>query len=125
MTLREKVSLQEFSVDTKLSPEAIREAGRRAAEAGTRFLDKRVVEEEAVDSTISYVITGPGGFVQVMDFMVGWEDMGDGRRRVSLAVGDFMTDRMTLWGFIPIGPKTVTAMGSLKRFSARLRKELS
>ena len=113
------------SIDAKLSPEAIREACRRAAEAGTRFLDKRIVEEEVVDSTISYAITGPGGFVQVMDFMVGWEGIGDGRRRVSLAIGDFMTNRMTLWGFIPIEPRSVTAMGSLQRFSARLRKELS
>lgn len=125
MTPREKVSLQEFTMDTALSPESIREAGQRAAEAGTRFLESRVVEKGVEDSTISYVITGPGGFVQLMDLAVGWGDTGEGQRRVTLEVGDFATERWTLWGFIPIGPKSATAMGPLKRFSARLRKELS
>jgi hypothetical protein len=125
MTLREKVSAQEFSVATGRKPEGIREAGQRAAEAGTRFLESTVVEHEVADSAISYIINGPGGFVQKMDLTVRWDDTGDGQHRVSLEVSDFMTDRMVLWGFIPIGPKSVTAMGSLKRFAARLRKELS
>ena len=125
MTLREKVATQEFSIDTALSPEAIREAGQRAAEAGTRFLQSTIREDEVTDSGISYVFMGPGGFVQQMELAVGWEDNGEGQRRVTLEVGDFLTDRMTLWGFIPIGPKSVIALGSLKRFSATLREELS
>ena len=125
MTLREKVSAQEFSVATGRNPEDIREAGQRAAEAGARFLESTVVEHQIADSAINYVVNGPGGFVQKMDLTVRWETTGNGQRRVSLEGGDFMTDRMVLWGFIPIGPKSVTAMGSLKRFAARLRKELS
>lgn len=124
MTLREKVSLQEFSIDTALSPEAIREAGKRAAEAGTRFLDSKVVENGVADSIIRYSIMGPAGFVKAMEIFVEWEELGDGQRRVSMKVGEFMTDQMKLY-FIPIWPKSVSAMGPLKRFSARLRKKLS
>lgn len=124
MTPREKVSTQEFTIDTSLDPEAIREAGQRAAEAGTRFLESRVVENGVADSTIGYSITGPGGFVQQMELAVTWKELDDGQRRVSMEVGEFMTDQMKI-AFIPIWPKSVTAMGSLKRFAARLRKELS
>lgn len=125
MNAREKVSLQEFTIDTNLDPEAIREAAQRAAEAGMRFLKSTVHEAGVADSVIGYVIAGPGGFVEQMELAVGWEDVGEGRRRVTLEVGDFGTSRWVLWGFIPIGPKSATGMGSLKRFSERLRKELS
>ena len=127
MKLQEKVSLQEFTVDTTLSLEAIREACGRAAEAGTRFLESKVVEHGVSDSVIGYVINSSGGLfsTQLMEFAVGWEEIGEGRRRVTLEVGDFGTSRWVLWGFIPIGPKTATGMNSLKRFSARLRKEIS
>ena len=122
MNAREKVSAQEFSVDTALDPEAIREAGRRATEAGTRFLQNTIREYAVEDSAIGYVITGPGGFVQQMDLAVGWEDLFDGKRRVTLEVGEFLTEQTKIY-FIPIGPKSAVAMGSLKLFSARLRKE--
>lgn len=126
MNPRAKVSLEEFSIDTTLDPEAIRDAGQRAAEAGTRFLESKIVEREVADSTIGYVINSSGGLFsqRLMDLTVGWEELGDGKRRVSLEVGDFATSRWELWGFIPLSPKSPTAMGSLKRFSARLRKDL-
>ena len=125
MKVQEKVSQQEFTIDTALSPEDIREAAQRAAEAGTRFLESTVHEAGVADSVIGYVIMGPGGFAEQMELAVGWEDVGEGRRRVTLEVGDFGTSRWVFWGFIPIGPKPATGMGSLKRFSERLRKELS
>lgn len=125
MSAREKVSTQEFTIETDLDPQGIREAAQRAAEAGTRFLESTVHEAGVADSVIGYSITGPGGFVEQMELAVGWEDVGEGRRRVTLEVGDFGTSRWVLWGFIPIGPKAATGMGSLKRFSERLRKELS
>lgn len=125
MNAQEKVSMQEFAVDTALNPESIREAGRRAAEAGTRFLDNKVVENGVADSSIRYVVTNPIGFMESMEIFVGWEELDGGQRRVEMKVGEFMTDRFTLWGFIPLGPKMVSAMGPLKRFSDRLRKELS
>jgi hypothetical protein len=118
--------MQEFTVDTALDAEAIREACGRAAEAGTRFLDTKVVEYAATDTAIGYVINGVNLLgTQLMDLAVGWEEIGDGRRRVTLEVGDFVTDRWALWGFIPLSPRSPVAMGSLKRFSASLRKELS
>lgn len=124
MNPREKVTMEEFTIDTRLDPEAIREVGRRAAGAGTRFMTSTVVEHVVADSVISYVINGPGGFVRQMELAVGWEELGDGKRRVTLEVGEFMTDQMKI-AFIPIWPKSVTAMGSLKRFATRLRRELS
>ena len=128
MKLQEKVSLQEFTVDTTLSPEAIREACGRAAEAGTRFMDKKVVEHGISESAIGYVINSAGGLfsTELMELAVGWEELENGKRRVTLEVGDdFATTRWVLGGFIPIGPKSAAGMGSLKRFSDRLRKELS
>jgi hypothetical protein len=77
MTPQEKVSEQEFSIETALSPEAIREAGQRAAEAGKVFMESTVVEHEVTDSYIIYVINGPGGFVQQMALAGG----GVGRYR--------------------------------------------
>ena len=125
MKAQEKVSLQEFIIDTDLDPEGIREAGRRAAEAGTLFLQSTVQEAGVTDSVIGYVITGPGGFKELMELAVGWEDVGEERRRVTLEVGDFGTEQIKFFYFIPIGSKSATGMGSLKRFSERLRKELS
>lgn len=127
MNAREKVSLQEFSIDTALDPEAIHDAGRRAAEAGTRFMESKILEDEVTDSTINYAINSSGGIFsqRLMDLIVGWQELGDGKRRVSLGVGEFATSRWELWGFIPISPKSPTALGSLKGFSARLRRDLS
>lgn len=127
MGAQEKVSLQKFTIETALDPEAIREACGRAAEAGsTQFLGHSIHEYEASDSVLGFVISGPGGFVELMGLAVGWEELENGKRRVKLDVGDdFATERWALYGFIPLSPRSPTAMGSLKRFSARLRKELS
>lgn len=125
MNAREKVSQQEFTMETTLNPEDIPEACGRAAEASTRFLESKVVEHGVSDATISYVINGSFG-TKLMELAVGWEELENGKRRVTLEVGDnFATKRWVLWGFIPVTPKSATAMGSLKLFSARLRKELS
>jgi hypothetical protein len=43
---------------------------------------------------------------------------------VSLDVGDFITMRPVMLGFIPSGPRRAPAMKSLERFSSRLRREL-
>ena len=124
MKAREKVTLQEFTMDTGLDPESIRQACGRAAEAGTQFLQSTVHEAGAVDSVIGYVITGPGGFVEQMELAVGWEEIAEERRRVTLEVGGFIIEQIKIY-YIPVGSKSPVAMGSLKRFSARLRKELS
>lgn len=121
MTPRDKVSAQEFSVDTALDPEAIREAGQLAAEAGAQFMGPKIREHGVSSSVIGYVI----GSSEVMELAVGWEELENDKRRVTLKVGDnFATERWQ-WNFIPLSPKYPTAMGPLKRFSERLRKELA
>lgn len=126
MSAQEKVSAQKFTVETTLSPEAIREAGLRAAEAGTQFMGCKIHEYGVSKSVIGYVIGGLGAGERQMELAVGWEELKDGKRRVTLEVGDnFATNRMVLLGFIPLSPYSPTAIGPLKRFSQRLRKELS
>lgn len=127
MSAQEKVSAQEFTMDTTLIPEAIREACGRAAEAGMQFMGSKIYEHGISSSVIGYVIEASVfDGTRVMELAVGWEDLEDGRRRVTLEVGDnFATKQWQLYGFIPLSPKSPAAMGSLKRFSERLRKELS
>jgi hypothetical protein len=124
MTVREKVAAAEFAAQTVLEPEAIRKAGQRSAEAGKRYLTSTIYEKDVQPGGIGYVVKGPGGLAQQMTFTVTWTEPSNGLRRVSLQVGDFITGQSTFM-FIPIGPKTVPALGSLKRFAEALRGELS
>ena len=72
---------------------------------------------------IDYVIKGPGGIMQQMAFRVGLEQTPSGRRRVQMKVGEYMTTRQTVL-FVPVTPKSVTALVSVKRFAEALQREL-
>jgi len=123
MSVRTKIERYEFSVETRLGPGEIRAAGARAVEAGRRFLTNTISEQQVRDEGISYLVRGPGNIVKQMAMAVSWSPLAGGRHRVSLSVGDFLTVRPTFL-FIPIGPRTVPAFGSLKRFSQAFQEEL-
>jgi hypothetical protein len=122
--IREKVSAIHFETETGLSPEQIREAGRRSMEAGRRFMNSTISETGGAAEIQGYVIKGPGGLKQQLAMTVSWEEIGQGRRRVSFEVGDFMTSQQTIM-FIPIAPKTAPGLTSARRFAEALREELS
>lgn len=125
MPVQDKVSALEFTQETRLDPAAIREAGRRAAESGRRFMTSAISEAGANDTSIKYVAKGPGGFVEQMAMIVRWEELGEGRRRVHFSVGDYLTIQSKVFMFIPAGPKTAPALTSAQRFAAALREELA
>lgn len=125
MAVQEKVSAIEFTEETGLAPAEIREAGRRAAEAGRRFMTSTISEAASGDSSISYVAKGPGGVVKQMAMRVRWEELGGGRRRVHFSVDDYITIQQKMFMFIPVGPKQAPALGSASRFVEVLRAELA
>jgi hypothetical protein len=124
-SLRDRVAQAEFEVETGLDPAEIRAAGLRAAEAGKRFMNNTVSEDEVTDSGIRYVIKGPGGIVKQMTVIVHWSEIDEGRRRVTLSIPSFTTLQPTILGFIPSGPKNAPALKSGQRFSEALRVELA
>lgn len=125
MTVREKVSAIEFIQETGRNDQEIRAAGQRAIEAGKRFISNGITENVVEPSAISYVIKGPGGLVTQMAMRVTWDDLGQGRRRVQFSVGDFVTAQSRVMMFIPLGPKSVPALTSARRFAEALRAELA
>lgn len=125
MPVQDKVAAIEFTQDTGLEPAAIREAGRRAAESGRRFLSSAISEAGANDSSIKYLAKGPGGIVEQMAMIVRWEEIGGGRRRVQFSVGDYITLQSKVFLFIPSGPKTAPALKSAERFAEAFRAELA
>ena len=124
MTVRDKVSAIEFVDETGLDRHGIRAAGHRAMEAGKRFMSNTISESQVTDDFISYAIKGPGGFVTQMKMVVRWHELGQGRRRVSFSVGDFLTSQSKVM-FIPISPKSAPALTSARRFAEALRAELA
>lgn len=125
MPVQDKVSAIEFTQETGLDPGAIREAGRRAAEAGRRFMTSTISEAGSNDTSIKYLAKGPGGFVEQMAMIVRWEEVGGGRRRVHFSVGDYLTVQSKVFHFIPAGPKQAPALKSAQRFAEALRAELA
>lgn len=123
--LRTQVQAHEFTITTGASPDDIRRAGSRACEAGKRSMQSSVKEVAVAADRIQYEIKGPGGLVRQMQVALRIAPVDGTRRQVSLTVGDFLTMRPVMFGFIPSGPKRAPAMKSLERFSARLRQELS
>ncbi|MGK5173617.1 hypothetical protein [Geodermatophilus sp. CPCC 205761] len=123
MAVQDDVAAVAFAVETELGPAQIREAGRRAAEAGRRYMRTTISESHATRSGVRYVAYGPGGFVRQMALQVSWEEAGAVRRRVWLSVGDHLVERARLLG-IPLGRATVPALWSARRFAAALRSEL-
>ena len=120
---QDKVNATEFSVETGLDEREIRQAGQVAIEAGKRFMTSTISEAGVSANRIDYVIKGPGGIMQQMAFRVGWEQTPSGRRRVQMKVGEYMTTRQTVL-FVPVTPKSVTALVSVKRFAEALQREL-
>lgn len=123
-TVQDRVSANNFTTATRLSPSGIRDAGQRAIDHGRRFLTNTISEKQAGNSYIDYSIKGPGGLVTQMTFRVSWQEDGRGSRRVQLVVGDYMTAQQKLLAIIPLGPTTAPARVSLERFTTAFRKEL-
>jgi hypothetical protein len=59
-----------------------------------------------------------------MVMTVEWEELSSGLRRVTLEAGEFSTSRPT-YLFIPVGPRSIPALGSFKLFSKALQEELA
>jgi hypothetical protein len=59
-----------------------------------------------------------------MALRIAWEETGAGRRRVHLTVGEHLVERSRFLG-IPMGPASVPALESARRFAATLRAELA
>ncbi|MGY1635469.1 hypothetical protein ACI78V_02305 [Geodermatophilus sp. SYSU D00742] len=124
MAVEDDVAAVAFTVETQLGPAEIRAAGRRAAEAGRRYLRTTISETRATGSLVRYVAQGPGGFERQMALQVAWEEIGGGRRRVHLTVGDHLVERSRVLG-VPVGRASVPALESARRFAAALRVELA
>ncbi|MGY1631549.1 hypothetical protein ACI784_07570 [Geodermatophilus sp. SYSU D01186] len=124
MAVDDDVAAVAFAAETELGPAAIRAAGRRAAEAARHYLRTTITEVRATGSGIRYLAQGPGGFERQMALRVTWEEIGGGRRRVHLTVGDYLVERGRVLG-IPVGPASVPALGSARRFAKALRAELA
>ncbi|MGY1624173.1 hypothetical protein ACI789_18400 [Geodermatophilus sp. SYSU D00965] len=124
MAVEDDVAAVAFTVETRLGPAQIREAGRRAAEAGRAYMQTTITETQATGSVVRYVAHGPGGFVRQMALQVRWEDAGPGLRRVHLTVGDHLIERPRFLG-ISLGRTTVPALPSARRFADALRAALT
>ncbi|MBB3086875.1 hypothetical protein [Geodermatophilus sabuli] len=124
MAVEDDVAALAFTAETELGPTAIRAAGRRAAEAARRYLQTTISETRASAAGLRYLAQGPGGFERQMALQVAWEEIGGGRRRVRLTVGDYLVERPRVLG-IPVGRGTVPALASARRFAAALRAELT
>ncbi|MGY1822026.1 hypothetical protein [Geodermatophilus sp. SYSU D00079] len=124
VALEDDVAAVAFTAETALGPELIRAAGRRAAEAARRYLRTTISEVRATTSGIRYLAQGPGGFERQMALRVAWEEVGGGRRRVHLTVGDYLVERSRVLG-VPVGRASVPALGSARRFAEALRAELT
>lgn len=123
MAVQEKVSAVGFVVETGLDAEGIRAAGRRSLESGKRFMTNTVTEGRGTATSQEYVIKGPGNIVKQMVLHLSWEQADQGRARVALSVGDYMTTRPVVL-FIPVGPKSAPALTSARNFADALRQEL-
>jgi hypothetical protein len=124
VAVEDDVAAVAFTAETELGPEAIRAAGRRAAEAARRYLRTTISEVRATASGVRYLAQGPGGFERQMALRLAWEEIGGGRRRVHITVGDYLVERSRVLG-IPFGPATVPALGSARRFAEALKTELT
>lgn len=119
----DKLNAVEFTIDTWMDPRRIREAGWRAMEAGRRFMNNTINEASVVQDGITYVIRGPGNILDQMTFVVMWSELEDGNRRLQLSVSKFLTVQST-FAMIPVTPKSVVALESIRRFGESLLCEL-
>ena len=121
--VHDKVNATEFSMETGLDDAEIRRAGQLALEAGKRFMTSTISETRVSSQRIDYVIKGPGGVMNHMNFCVVWQEATPGRRRVQMKMGEFLTTRSTVF-FVPVTPKSAPALGSVQRFSETMQREL-
>lgn len=121
--VHDEVNALQFTVTTEMSPEQFREAGQAAITAAKKSILQKVNETSVGHDSITYDIKGPGNLVSQMKFRVTWTPENERVHRVSLSVIDYITTRTTVM-FIPITPKSAPALGSLRRFSDELRRQL-
>lgn len=84
----------EFTTHSSRPPEAVSQAALRAAESsggGLRGNVKNAGGRKGEDGTFTsfFVVKGPGGFVDIMDFSVTAKPRTDGGAVVSLSIGQF------------------------------------
>jgi hypothetical protein len=123
VAVRDDVSRLEFTEETALRPPEIRAAGQRAASAARRYMRTTIAESFANATSVRYLATGPGGLVRQMSLLLTWDE-GAVRRPVRLQVEEYQVEQSSFL-FVPVGPKTVPALVSARRFVAALRSELT
>ncbi|MBX6388682.1 MAG: hypothetical protein IRZ08_06730 [Frankia sp.] len=65
---------------------------------------------------MTFSVRGPGGFIEVMTFMV--RVAGEGRgRRLSTHILSYTTSREMLFGFIPVSPRVMVGLKNYKKFN--------
>lgn len=121
--LRQRVESQvEFQATSPKSFTELVELVQMSAAASKRMLQTNFkVKESETGESILVVAYGPGGFVEQMRLLVTHDEASG---TVQLDVGDFITSRPTIFGFIPFGPKAAPALGPAKRFSTAFRQGL-
>lgn len=114
----------EFVRQTALTPEAVSRAALDAAEhsKSLRGSIKNLGGKIGDDGThlSSFALSGPGGFVQVMDFVVVAEPLQSGSSKVALRVGDFLFQKGAL-GTKP----TINGKPVISKFVQLLQSALS
>lgn len=119
----DRVGLAEFTVTTHADEARIRDVATRAMAVAKRAMQSSMKEGSGGPGYQGYLFVGPGGFVKQMAVTLRWEDVGEGKTRVQLKTGEYLTTRPTFM-LIPLGPKSVPALGSLERFSKFVKGEL-
>lgn len=122
MAATDKVRAEEFQVVTALSVADIRAAVLESVEDARRALVSSMVVEDTGDG-IDVIERGPGGLVKRLWITIHWSDSDDGRH-VKLAVTDVLLVQDRIFWFIPFGPKTAPALGTLRRFCSAFRSRL-
>lgn len=115
--------LYEFDQISPQSPITVTELARRASQAARGLGGRVEVEDIDYDDDGSVEIiacaTGPGGFVQTMEFLITATPLEDGGSQVRLEVGEFLYQKNM--GFKP----TINAKKVMDKFSALFRPGLT
>ncbi|GAB3664419.1 hypothetical protein GCM10027596_28760 [Nocardioides korecus] len=120
--LRERVEREvEFETTSDLTFEQLVDLVQLAATGSKRMMHTSFSVKDAQGGRIAVRAAGPGGLVTQMQLAVTHDTA---RGTVALSVGDFLTTRPTMAGFIPVGPSSAPALGPARRFSETLRRGL-
>jgi hypothetical protein len=120
--LQAKIDAAEFQREVALSADSIRQACRRAAEAGKVRANSTVKEVDDLGNAVVFRVKNTMGPTIAL-LQVTWEPSDD-TTRVQFEVLEYTTTRPAVAGFIPAGPKSIPALKSIQRFSEALRLEL-